>query len=149
MTMTDFTTVENVRKTAEADYERDHPRPQPPEPVGVSRPVVIQIGDNAHLWIDIAANQASYGRRASVNANLFLVEREHGKDQRMEGSVAPENIDVLIQELLRVRDELTSRQAFIGANGAYEKQIEEWDRAKAEFARRQVATWEKAQGNRK
>ena len=90
-------------------------------------PFAIQIGDNAHLWIDIAANQASYGRRASVNANLFLVEREHGKDRQIqEGVLRPKTLTYFVQELLRVRDELTSRQAFIGANGAYEKQIEEW-----------------------
>lgn len=147
MSNVEFATLEEVRKVAEVEYERDHPRPTPPDPVGVGRPAVIHIGDNGHLWIDIVGvnDYTTAYRNASVSAKLFLIQRDHEKDQRIEGCITPENIDGLIQELNRVRTELVAKQAFVAANSAYEKQVAEWDRTKAEFARRQVANWEKSQ----
>lgn len=70
------------------------------------------------------------------------MDREHGKDQRIEGEMTLESVDALLQELTRVREEVLAKQQFLNETSEFEKQMGDWKKARAEFARRQVAEWE-------
>ena len=148
-TAAEFKTAEMIRAQAEAEYEQTYPHPEPPEPLTLARPGVVQIGENAHLWIDVITEPAGYSRRTQAHAQLFIVERDHGKDQRIQGNLTPEYIDALIQELKRVREDVAAKQQFLRRNLEYEQQQTEWEKARSEFARQHVAEWERLQGGKK
>ena len=148
-TAAEFKTAEIVRNEGEGEYEQAYPRPEPPEPVALARPGVVQVGENAHLWIDVVTEPAGYSRRTNARAQMFIVERVQGKDQRIQGELALENIDALIQELERVREAVAAKQEFLLLNQEYEQQRSDWEKARSEFARQHVAEWERQQGSKK
>ena len=101
------------------------------------------------MWIDVIAEPGAYNRRARAHGQFFIVEREHGKDQRIQGELKLESVEALIEELTRVREDIAAQQAFLDATAEYEKQLADWEKAKTEFARHRAAEWERTQGAKK
>lgn len=48
-----------------------------------------------------------------------------------------------------MREDVIATQQFLDKTAEYEKQSGDWEKARAEFARRQIAEWERAKGHKK
>jgi hypothetical protein len=139
----EFRTAEQIRAEAAAEYEAANPRPTPPTPPVIERPIVIQMGD-AHAWLDVTTDQAHYRASSEAQVKFFIVHRYHDKDQRIEGVIDAANLEALLEELVRVGNKVVARTKYLTQNEEHSEQSRMWTNAKDEFTRQRVAEWERA-----
>jgi hypothetical protein len=93
-------TAVSIQERATAEFEQQHPRPQPPELPQLSRPSVLGIGTEQHaqMWLDVNSRQ-EYARGAhhmKLFVTLSVVEWKGnggGSDQRIRGELTTEALD--------------------------------------------------------
>ncbi len=104
---------------------------------------MVRLSD-AHAWVEVTTRAHGFSTRQAKIA-FFIVHRNGSNDQRIEGELTPEEIDMFIQDLQRIKIDLAARQAFIDANQEYEQRNRQWEQARDEFARQRVREFQKAQ----
>jgi len=137
------TTVEQVREQAEQIYYEANPKFAPPVPPDLARPGVVHIG-KAHAWIDVMTDDTHYREAAKARAKFFIVQRDGGSDQRIEGEMNIDDLEDRIRELTRAIENVDTKQRFVAAAARYEKLAEAYERDKKEFVRQRVAEFEKS-----
>lgn len=145
--MTEITTSYEAREAAEAEFETINPQPEAPAAPVLPRPCLLQVGDNAHAWIDVV-HPSGY-RPTAHEIRLFVVAKDGNQNVRIEGELEEAEVDALIAECQRVKQAIAVRRAYSAQHAAWTKQVDAWKARKDVYAREKVQEWERSREKRK
>lgn len=134
-------TIEDMRRMAEEEFEKGTPAPEPPKPITLPRPAVIQIGE-ARAWLEIVVPTRTYNRADDAKVKFFLVATQGSQNTRFDGELAEAEIDALIDQLNAAKRGLAAKQKFFIADEVHRKAQESWNKRRGEHTREIEQKWQ-------